>query len=341
MKKTISVLLCVILFAGIMVPVCSAGTLPLSSGIDALRDQFGDGSGPSVNGVVMDYCYFVPDLEEGQKYPLVIWLHGLVSGGYPRRQITKNDISYWSSAEFQSRFSAGGAFILAPRSPEAVAAWADTMQAPLKSTIISFIRLYLDKIDTTRIYIGGLSVGAQMTLKMVAAYPEMFAAAFPCSPYGTVNSDLANGCANTPIWELSSKNDYLMGFTTWIQPEWNNLMAKNKRRSDCRWTVMETAMKPDGTATGTTHDTWYAATYDMFMTDNKPFYNSVTYDGNGKVVELTYPNGLISWLNNFTTSYTISPGAQAKDNVFTRIYKAIIEWITGIVKALGLKGILG
>jgi len=329
------------MLSSLLIPLCSAAALPLSAGIDALRDQFGDGSGPSVNGVVMDYCYFVPDITAGTKYPLVIWLHGLVSGGYPRRQITKNDISYWSSAEFQARFAAGGAFILAPRSPETVAAWADTMQAPLKATIDSFIQLHYDEIDTTRIYIGGLSVGGQMTLRMINSYPSMFAAAFVCSPYGTVDSSLASGCANTPIWQLSSKNDYLMGFTTWIQPEWNDLMAKHNRRSDCRWTVMDTAIKPDGSATGTTHDTWYAATYDMFMTDNNPFVNSVTYDGNGREITLTYPNGMISWLNGFTSSYSIARAQTAADSIFVRIYKAIIQMITNIVKALGLQGILG
>lgn len=339
-KRILSVALAALLLLCVALPVCAA-TKPISAGIDALRDEFGDGAGPSVNGVVMDYCYFEPELKGGAKYPLVVWLHGLVSGGYPRRQITKNDISYWASAEFQSRFSAGGAFILAPRSPETVAAWAETMEEPLKQTIDSFIQRYYDHIDTSRIYIGGLSVGGKMTLEMVAHYPQMFAAAFACSPYCTVSDSLAAGCANTPIWQLSSRNDYLMGFSTWIEPAWRNLMNANNRRGDCRWTVMQTALKPDGSATGTTHDTWFAATYDMFMTDNKPFVNSTTYDGNGNEVTLSYPNGMISWLNGFTSGYTVARAQEKSDNAFVRFYKAFIAWIARIVNALGLKGILG
>lgn len=339
-KRILSVTLCALLLLGVVLPA-SAATRPIAAGIDALRDEFGDGAGPSVNGVVMDYCYFEPELKRGVKYPLVVWLHGLVSGGYPRRQITKNDISYWASAEFQSRFTAGGAFILAPRSPETVAAWADTMKEPLAKTIESFIQRYYDQIDTSRIYIGGLSVGGKMTLEMVAKYPKMFAAAFACSPYCTVSDSMAKGCADTPIWQLSSKNDYLMGFSSWIEPAWRDLMRASNRKSDCRWTVMKTAIKPDGSATGTTHDTWFAATYDMFMTDNKPFSNSTTYDGNGNVVELTYPNGMISWLNRFTSGYTLPRAGQAADNAFVRFYKAFIAWIARLVNALGLKGILG
>ena len=72
-------------------------------------------SGTPVRGAFSSYTREQAKAELGidPKLPLVVWLHGLVSGGYPGRQITKNDISYWASAEFQSRFTGGGAFILA------------------------------------------------------------------------------------------------------------------------------------------------------------------------------------------------------------------------------------
>ncbi|MBR0136779.1 MAG: hypothetical protein IJM18_11285, partial [Clostridia bacterium] len=157
-KKIIAITLCVLMLPVMTVTCVSAQPLTTSAGIEALRDQFLDGTGPSVNGLVIDYCYYAPDKEYmTDKYPLVIWLHGLVSGGYPRRQITKNDISNWSALEFQYRFPQGGAFILAPRSPEVVADWADNLIEPLKATIDDFIQQHYDMIDPTRIYIGGLS----------------------------------------------------------------------------------------------------------------------------------------------------------------------------------------
>ena len=341
-KKIVSVLLCTLLLSAVLLPAASAATLPISAGLEKLQDQFYFGAGPSVGGTVIDYYAFAPEnAGNGTKYPLVVWVHGLVSGGYPGRQITKNDISYWASAEFQARFPQGGAYILAPRSPEVVAAWADTMKAPLKAAIDSFIQDNYDSIDASRIYIGGLSVGGRMTLDMVAAYPDMFAAAFPCSPYytGSMSSGVAEGCADTPVWMLSSKNDYLMTFS-WITSAWNKLAGASNRKADCRWTVMDTALMPDGSRTGTTHDTWYAATYDMFMLDDQPFTGSVTYDGSGNVVTLTYPHGMISWLSGFSSDYSVAKRVSS-DSFFTRIYKSIMAFFARIAKALGLRGILG
>ena len=338
-KKCFALLLTICL----LLPVFSAVALalPLNAGLDALRDEFYFGVGPEVSGVVMDYYAFAP--EGNGKFPLVVWLHGLVSGGYPGRQITKNDISYWASDEFQSRFAAGGAFILAPRSPETVADWGDNMIAPLKATIDDYIRQNADKIDTKRIYVGGLSMGGKMTYKMVTAYPDMFAAAFHCSPYVALSDSLVQGVKNTPLWQLSSKSDVYMSFNLWIRPDWQKVMDASNCREDCRWTVFETALKPDGSRPGTTHDTWYAATYDMFMYDNKPFTGSVTYDGNGNEITLTYPDGLISWLNRFSSDYSVATSSPAKGilGAFYRIYSSLVAFIARLVKALGLKGILG
>ena len=342
MKKTVSVILCMILLFSAAAPAAFAATIPIDSGIDALRDQFVFGTGPNVNGTVIDYYAFTPEIHGSDKYPLVVWLHGLISGGYPGRQITRNDISYWASAEFQSRFVNGGAYILAPRSPEPVADWADYLQKPVKDTIDAFIAENADHIDTTRVYIGGLSMGGKMTLKMIAAYPEMFAAGFPCSPYFALTDSVAEGVKNTPIWQLSSKNDCYMGYNTWIKPDWEKLVSKSNRKSDIRITWFDTALKPDGSRPGTTHDTWHAATYDMFMFDNSEFTGSVTLDGNGNRVTLTYPNGMISWLCSFTSDY--HPAVSAKTGVagfFHNLYVSFMAWVARLVKALGLKGMLG
>ena len=43
--------------------------------------------------------------------------------------------------------------------------WNDSMIVPLKAAIDDFIAQHRDTIDTTRIYIGGFSMGGKMTLK--------------------------------------------------------------------------------------------------------------------------------------------------------------------------------
>lgn len=339
-KKITAVLLSLCMLVPLASVCASAETASLSDGLPALQDTFKFGIGSAVNNVTMDYYYFEPDADG--KYPLVIWLHGLVSGGWPGRQITKNDISYWASKEFQSRFTGGGAFILAPRSTETVSVWGDNMVEPLKGCIDQFIAAHSDKIDTKRIYLGGLSMGGKMTVKMTAAYPEMFAAVFPCSPYYTLSDELAKGCANTPIWQLSSKDDCYMDYETRIKPDWDKMMSYSNRRADCRYTVMDTALKPDGTAPGTTHDTWYAATYDMFMYNRAEFTGSVTYDGNGRVVTLKYPRGMIYWLNRYTSDYVPEKlPEQAPSTMFGNMYRVLMALFAALARALGLKGVLG
>ncbi len=346
MKKVLSAVLCAALLLTVLSPMCFAEALPLSAGLDELREQFVFGIGPNVNGTVMDYYYYEPEgdasAETEVKYPVVVWLHGLVSGGYPGRQITKNDISYWASEEFQSRFTEGGAYIFAPRSPEAVAAWADTMLEPLKKTIDSFIADHYDTADASRIYLGGLSMGGKMVLKMAAEYPEMFAALFPCSPYYSLSNDVAEGVKDVPIWQLSSKSDIYMGYNTWIKKDWNRLMAASRRKEDCRITVFDTALKPDGSRPGTTHDTWYAATYDMFMEDNSVFTGSVTYNGYGEEVPLTYPEGMISWLCRYSSDYSVKkPNRDPVSSAFYRIYTRIMAYFADLIRRLGIKGVLG
>ena len=90
---------------------------------------------------------------------------------------------------------------------------------------------------------------------------------------------VAEGVKNTPVWQLSSKNDCYMGWSTWIKPDWDKLAARSNRKSDIRITIFDTALKPDGSHPGTTHDTWHAATYDMFMFDNTEFTGSVIFFG--------------------------------------------------------------
>jgi len=164
MKRILSLLLCTVLLAS---PV-TAFAIPLSSGDDALRQQFSYGGSST-----FDYTYFAPELSDGKTYPLVIWVHGLGSGDYEGDQLNSYDLCKWASDEYQARFrNAEGAFILCPRS---AISWDLIGTDALKSCINSFINDYSAYIDTSRIYIAGFSVGAVMVLRMVSDYPNFFA----------------------------------------------------------------------------------------------------------------------------------------------------------------------
>lgn len=92
-RRITAILLIACLLIAAAMPVQAAPgkqALPLSAGIEALRGQFESGCGPEAGGYAIDYSYYAP-AEKGdtQKYPLVIWLHGMMQGGEPGQPVKK------------------------------------------------------------------------------------------------------------------------------------------------------------------------------------------------------------------------------------------------------------
>lgn len=311
MKKIISILLTLTLIFS-----CTgmfAGAIPLDDGKNALKEQFVYGEGPNVNGYVIDYRYYSPvtknaeeNTEESVKYPLVVWVHGHSHGQYEGYQIESNSISNWASDEYQVRFGeAGGAYILAVRAPEDDGiSWNDDLMKPLKYAIDDFILKNKDTIDTTRIYIGGFSLGGMTTFKMATLYPEMFAAIFPICPYITVSNSDASNFAGTPVWLVSGKNDALVSYSR-TQKNWKAVISATNVAEHCRFSTLSTVCYPDGTLAPSAHYSWEAVTSDMFASNNGDYPYLSTVNGTGEKVTLTYPDGMISWLTQFTSDYSI------------------------------------
>ena len=310
-KKFLSVFLSVLMvMSTLSVAAFAADGVALADGLSDLRAQFEKGVGPETNGYAIDYRYYSPAGEnDDNKYPLVIWLHGMGEGLVEGDQVEENDIAYWTSTEFQSRFSgAGGAYILAARSlEEKLLFWDDCLIEPLRAAIDDFIAQNSDNIDVSRIYVGGFSMGGKMTLKMAIAYPEMFAAAFPiCAAWSPTESEIAY-LADMPIWITSGVKDPLINYNTSVVPTWNDIVSASNNPSDLRFSTLEKTRYPDGSSTGSAHHAWYAITYDMFSYDNGDYPSMTTVDGNGDTVVLTYPDGMISWLSQFTSDYDGTP----------------------------------
>ncbi len=308
MKKLTSLFLAIVI---LIMSCLSAGAVSLSDGLDALKAEFAAGEGPVVDGYSIDYRYFSPvKNNDTTKYPLVIWLHGMGEGKSEGKQIEKNNIAYWTSDEFQSRFSsAGGAFILAARSREENGiTWENCMIEPLRAAIDDFIANNKNNIDLSRIYIGGFSMGGKMTLKMAVAYPEMFAAAFPICPAWAPESKMTDYIADVPIWLVSGKNDPLVNYTLVVKPTWHNIITSSNNPADCRFSTLSTVRYPDGSRTTSSHHAWFSVNYDMFAIDNGDYPDMTTVNGLGEEVKLTYPDGMISWLDAHTSDYDGAKG---------------------------------
>ena len=331
MKKFLSVILCIcVLFtacSGMFTAfAASKKALSLSAGIDALREQFEFGES------ALDYAYYSPvrSKKDDTQYPVVIWLHGMRSGMYSGQQIKLNDIPYWSSSEFQSRFDEGGAYILCPRCPGLpLSMWGEEMVTPLKSTIDDFIEKYSYNIDTSRIYIGGLSMGGKMTVQMASAYPDFFAACFPVAPYCNPTKTELKNMSGTPTWLVASTIDPYVSYSGVLKPAFEYLASVSDTPEEHRMSSISLACYPNGIPVHNMHYVWYAVTYDMFTTNNQPYYYMDTVDGHGNLIVLNYPDGMISWLNEFSTD---GDGTASNVNLFSVIGGIIVSVLSYLIK---------
>lgn len=287
-----------------------ANALSLEGGIDPLRAEFIAAEGPAAGGFSVDYRYFSPVKEnDTQKYPLVVWLHGMGDGSEEGKQVEKSNIAYWASDEFQARFEpAGGAFIFAARSREENDIyWSNEMLEPLKAAIDEFIAENKANIDLSRIYVGGYSMGGKMTLKMAVAYSEMFAAAFPICPAWSPSDELVKNISDMPVWLTSSTRDPLVNYYLAVAPTWQRITENSNVPEKCRFSTLTKVCYQDGTKTSSSHHAWFAVNYDMFTVENGDYHYMTTVNGLGEEVTLNYPDGMISWLSQQTSDYDGNP----------------------------------
>lgn len=338
-KRIVLMLLAVMLILSALpmsVTAAEKTALPMSAGISALRNQFSSDTAPQKGGHALDYCYYSPAGEnDGAKYPLVIFLHGIGHADYPGAQLDDSDMAYWASSELQSRFTEGGAYILLPRAPEhKLVYWSKSLIEPLRAVIDDMIDNHGENIDTSKIFIGGLSAGAEMTWDMIVAFPEYFAGAFPMAATGTVSADDVKTCKNVAIWMIASSKDPVISYVANIKPLWNNVVAHNARPSLCRFTTLGTVYNPDGSRPSGNHHMAKVVSFDMHMLDGSQYRDAETIDGNGKTVVLKSPVGMISWMNSLSSDYDGEDGSGSGNfNVsgITRFFDSIRAFFLKIV----------
>jgi len=169
----------------------------------------------NIEGERMRYLLFTPKQYDRQKkYPLVLWLHG---GG--ARGDNPGIILSWGDKHgplFLARpdnQSAYPCFILAPQCPTGKL-WAN----PFADTILVETRLLLEildsiqtefAVDSTRLYVMGISMGGYAIWDLIARKPDLFAAAAPICGGG--NPSKARLMVNTPIWAFHGDEDELVG----------------------------------------------------------------------------------------------------------------------------------
>jgi poly(3-hydroxybutyrate) depolymerase len=142
-----------------------------------------------------------------QTYAVVVYLHGL---GQQGSEDVKND-GVWNTAqlggsnELLAQAKSQHFFLYAPQT------WGGWGTDPIDSVLNQIKKMSKEyRIDTSRIYITGISLGGGGTMDAIARYPQVFAAASNMSGSdvsGISTTNYGNRLKDTPLWIFQGYND--------------------------------------------------------------------------------------------------------------------------------------
>lgn len=187
------------------------------------------------------FGWFRPGLSEGEKKPLLVWLHGAGGGGTdPRYPVQGNRVTGFSSPQGQKAL--GGAWVLVPQCPTM---WMDDGKgSPLmtnnesiyveqvKTLVDSFLAEHGAEIDRDQIFIAGNSNGGFMTVKQAIAYPDFYAAAVPvCEAVmaDLVTEEELSAMKDVPTWFVHSRYDFVVAPEKTVLPLYRRLQEADAR----------------------------------------------------------------------------------------------------------------
>lgn len=135
----------------------------------------------------------VKNTDERQLQPLIIFLHGQSLCGTNMNKVLK--YGTMSAIEKGKKIDA---YVVAPQNPGG--SWKPSKIASVMDWAIANC-----KVDTTRIYVLGMSLGGYGTIDFVATYPERIAAAMALCGGGTKKD--YSGLNNVPLWIIHGTAD--------------------------------------------------------------------------------------------------------------------------------------
>jgi predicted peptidase len=167
-------------------------------------------------GDTLNYRMLNPDYDTLRKYPLVIFLHGSGERGSDNEAQLKWGVMNFATDRMMVMHPA---IVIAPQCPEKMS-WSNfartnnnrvmTLQ-PIPSKpmelLLGLIQQLIKKapIDTTRIYITGLSMGGYGTFDAIERYPYLFAAAIPVCGGG--DTSRVADIVHMPMWIFHGAED--------------------------------------------------------------------------------------------------------------------------------------
>ncbi len=234
--------------------VVLAAAIQSSQADDDWQKLYDKGTYKNPEGQTLPYRLMKPEtVGPGQKYPLVLFLHGLGERGDDNAAQLVHGAADFATAENRRKYPC---FVVAPQChpddtwvPEAslfsVRPMNEQPTESLKLALELVDQLAADlPVDPQRIYITGLSMGGFGTWESIIRRPDFFAAALPVCGGG--DPAYAEAIKNLPIWAFHGDADNVV------------VPARTK-------TMIEAVQKAGGTPKmtiypGVAHNSW-AQTY--------------------------------------------------------------------------------
>lgn len=176
----------------------------------------------SSTGEVLPYRILKPlNFDSTKQYPIVLFLHGAGERGDDNEAQLKHGVTTFLIERYRTEYPC---FVIAPQCPTD-GYWASAEinrdKSPLEiefdytnditpalDAAIELLFSYLsdDFIDSSRVYITGLSMGGMGTFEAVGRFPELFAAAVPVCGGGDTSA-YDETTAKVPFWIFHGDKD--------------------------------------------------------------------------------------------------------------------------------------
>ncbi|MBM3847560.1 MAG: hypothetical protein FJ405_14910, partial [Verrucomicrobia bacterium] len=166
----------------------------------------------STNGVRLPYQLHIPEpLDSSKQYPCILFLHGAIARGDDNREPLN-----WGPLLIRSNSLKVGlpCFIVAPQCPK-TGSWMTPIAGKGTEPIqlaVSLVKNELPKafkVDLSKCYITGVSMGGIGLWDFICEQPGVFAAAVPVCSAGSPNKVTA-AAAKYPVWVFHSDDDHLI-----------------------------------------------------------------------------------------------------------------------------------
>ncbi len=165
---------------------------------------------------VMPYRIMRPlDAKDGEKYPLVIFLHGSGERGNDNEKQLYHVVTEFSKRTKRADYPC---FVVAPQCSLGKR-WTEVdwnadkhVMSHTPSGELRMVKLLVDsliktnQIDPSRVYVMGLSMGGFGTWELISRYPETFAAAVPICGGGD-ESAVDSTIAQVHVWAFHGAKD--------------------------------------------------------------------------------------------------------------------------------------